>query len=72
MDKKTFLEVCEKAVKENKGIEVSVRIPGNVELEKIRNSSVDVANKSKYYDGVYDDEMKHKHAPVSIESVTSF
>lgn len=69
MNKKEFLLICDEAVKLKKGIEVSVNIPGNLELEKIRNSDVDVKNKSKYYDGVYDENMKHKHAPVSIENV---
>ena len=69
MTKKEFLEKCEYAIENNLSIVVSVEIPGNDNLEEIFNSKEDVLNKKRYYDAIYDDDMKHKHGPVVIKDI---
>lgn len=53
----------------NDGMTVFVKIDGNQSIEEIYNEPIDVKVKAEYYDKIYDDNMKHKHAPVKITSV---
>lgn len=69
MTKKEFLEVLKNAAKDGMGISVYCEVPGNKELEEIVNHNIDIENKAEYYDGAYDDNMKHKYGPVSITGV---
>ena len=72
MTKKEFIETCDKAIKENKGIVVFLDIPGNEHYEHIANSAADVKNKKDYYYKNYDENMKHIHAPVTIVDIIVF
>lgn len=64
--KEMFLEKCDMAIKQEKGIIVFVRIPGNQEEEVILNGAKDVLNKKEYYDKTYNDDLRHKYDPVEI------
>ena len=72
MTKKEFLEICDIAIKEKKGIILYVDIPGNKHYEHIANNAEDVETKKKYYDITYDENMSHKHAPVVIVGAKPF
>ncbi|MGL5458586.1 MAG: hypothetical protein ACRDBY_03110 [Cetobacterium sp.] len=72
MTKKEFLEVCDTAIKEKKGIVVFLDIPCNKHYEHIANSAPDVKNKKDYYDKNYDENMKHINAPVTIVDIIAF
>lgn len=73
INKKEFLDTLNSAINNKKGIICFVKIPGNKELEEIKNKPVDVLNKKTYYDKSYDDDMNHKFAPgVSIVKVEIF
>lgn len=67
--KENFLNICDKAIEQRKGIIVFVKIPGNKEEEVILNSAKDVLNKKEYYDKTYNDDLKHNHAPVEITDI---
>lgn len=67
--KENFLNICDKAIEQGKGIIVFVKIPGNKEEEVILNSAKDVLNKKEYYDKTYNDDLKHNHAPVEITDI---
>jgi hypothetical protein len=69
MTKKEFLEKCEIATKGNHPIVVFVEIPGNKHLEMIFNHEEDVESKTRYYDAMYDGNMKHNHGPVKIKDI---
>lgn len=69
MNKKSFLNICDQATEQGKGIIVFVKIPGNEESEVILNGKKDVLNKKEYYDKTYDDDMKHKNAPIEIVDI---
>lgn len=66
--KENLLDLCEECIEENKGLRVYIEIPGNKALEVIENVAEDIANKKKYYEVTYDDNLKHKTAPVKIHS----
>ena len=72
MTKKEFLEMCDTAIKENKGIVVFLDIPDNEHYEHIANSATDVKNKKDYYDKNYDENMKHLNAPITIVDIIAF
>lgn len=73
INKDEFLEVLNGAINKKQGIICFVKIPGNKELEEIKNKPVDVQNKKEYYDKSYDEDMNHKFAPgVSIVKVDVF
>lgn len=67
--KENFLNVCDKAIEQGRGIIVFVEIPGNKADETIINEARDVLNKKEYYDKTYDDDLKHNHAPVEITDI---
>lgn len=67
--KENFLNICDIAIEQEKGIIVFVKIPGNKEEEVILNSAKDVLNKKEYYDKTYNDDLKHNHAPVEITDI---
>lgn len=67
--KENFLNICDIAIEQGKGIIVFAKIPGNKELEVILNSAKDVLNKKEYYDKTYNDDLKHNHAPVEITDI---
>lgn len=72
MTKKEFLETCNKAINEKKGIVVFLDIPGNEHYEHIANSATDVKNKKDYYNKNYDENMKHLNDPVTIVDIIAF
>lgn len=61
MFKMDFFEVIEQALAEQKGIEVSVHIPGLFSPEIIYNAAENVPQKAMYYSDNYDDSMRHLH-----------
>lgn len=59
-----FVEGCS-----DDGMTVFVKIDGNQSVEEIYNEPIDVKIKADYYDKIYGDNMKHKHANVRITAV---
>lgn len=66
--KKDLLNLCDECIKEKKGLRVYIKIPGNKALEVIENVPEDIENKKKYYEITYDEDLKHKTAPIKIHS----
>lgn len=67
MTKDDFLDIMEKAIEKEEGIEVCVDNPELRDFEAIRNSHINVKQKAEYYDKAYNENMElHRNTAIRI------